>query len=147
MSVDEAKIINQIITRLLSRREHSRFEILQKLKVKGYAKFECETQLQDFIDRKFQSDSRYAQSYVRTAYIKGKGPQFIRQSLKQHNIDESLVSEYIANEDYNWFDLALHVKVKRFGEKPPIDYLEKQKQMRFLQYRGFEQEHINATFD
>ena len=37
MSVDEAKIINQTISRLLSKRENSHFELLQKLALKGFS--------------------------------------------------------------------------------------------------------------
>jgi len=147
MSVDEAKIINQTITRLLSMREHSEFELRQKLAAKEYDLLVCETQLQVFIERNLQSDQRYLESYVRTAYIKGKGPQFIRQTLKQHNIEGAHVSEHLKGEDYDWHSSAIEVRKKRFGEDPPVDFADKQKQMRFLQYRGFEQDQINTAFD
>ena len=147
MSLDEAKIINQTITRLLSMREHSQFELLQKLTAKGHSHLSCEKLLQLFIDKNIQSDQRYLESYIRSAYLKGKGPQVIRQTLKQHNIEGLCVSEQIKDEDYDWFSLAIKVRHKKFGEKPPVDFSDKQKQMRFLQYRGFEQEQINAAFE
>jgi regulatory protein len=146
MSKEEAKIINHTITRLLSMREHSEFELLQKLSVKGYCPKLCQQQLQLFIDKRLQSDHRYLESFVRSAFNKGKGPQYIRQSLKQHNIEGSHVNEAINDEEYDWFELANKVRTKRFGISPPTDFVEKQKQMRFLQYRGFEQEQINLSF-
>lgn len=147
MSVDEAKIINQTITRLLSMREHSQFELLRKLAVKGHCQLSSENQLQLFIEKGIQSDQRYLESYVRSAYLKGKGPQVIRQVLKQHNIEGTHVSEHIKNEDYDWYSLAAKVRNKRFGEILPCEGVAKLKQMRFLQYRGFEKEHIKAAFE
>jgi regulatory protein len=147
MSEDEAKIINHAITRLLSRREHSQYELVQKLVAKGLNEQLCYQQLQFFIDKRIQSDERYLEAYVRSAYLKGKGPQVIRQTLSQHNIEGVQVNEHIFIEDYDWFALAIEVRTKRFGEHAPEDFADKQKQMRFLQYMGFEQELINAVFD
>lgn len=147
MSEDEAKIINHTITRLLSRREHSQYELVQKLVAKGLNEKLCYQQLQFFIDKRIQCDKRYLEAYVRSAFLKGKGPQVIRQTLSQHNIEGVQVNEHIFVEEYDWFALAIEVRNKRFGEQAPVDYTDKQKQMRFLQYRGFEQEQINAAFD
>jgi len=41
--------------------------------------------------------------------------------------------------------LATEVRLKKFGTAEPRDFKEKARQMRFLQYRGFEQEHIQAA--
>lgn len=147
MSENQAKIINHAITRMLARREHSQYEVLQKLAAKEFDPRLCEQQLQIFIDRRLQSDQRYLESFVRSSFNKGKGPQNIRQSLKQHNIDGADVKACIYCDDYDWYDLASKVRTKRFGTKMPDDFASKQKQMRFLQYRGFEQEQINAAFD
>ena len=81
MSAEEAKIINQMITRYLSRREHSYFELTQKLTQKGFSLKACKKQLDLYVQRDIQSDSRYVQSMVRNAYHNGKGPQVIRQTL------------------------------------------------------------------
>ncbi|MDH3812818.1 MAG: RecX family transcriptional regulator, partial [Gammaproteobacteria bacterium] len=35
---------------------------------------------------------------------------------------------------------------KKFGTSAPSDFKEKARQMRFLQYRGFEQDHIQSAF-
>lgn len=146
-SEDEAKIINHTITRLLSRREHSQFELIQKLVARELNEKLCYQQLQFFIDKHIQSDQRYLEAYVRSAYLKGKGPQVIRQTLSQHNIEGVNVNEQIHDEEYDWYNLAFDVRKKRFGKAKPADFIDKQKQMRFLQYRGFEQEHINAAFE
>lgn len=147
MSIDEAKIINQSINRMLARREHSRHEIIQKLKEKEFAPALCYQQLQLFINRNLQSDTRYAESYVRSCYLKGKGPNVIRQQLKQHDIESSECNDILKSDDYDWFDAACRVREKKYGRDLPKDFADKQKQMRFLQYRGFEQAHIQVAFE
>jgi len=147
MTDTDTKIINQSITRFLSRREHSFNELLEKLLAKGFDQNLCTQQLIKFKEKDIQSDTRFVESFVRNAYMNGKGPQFIRQSMYTHQINESLASEHISSDEYDWYNLAIQVRQKRFSQLPPTDFKDKQKQMRFLQYRGFEQDHINAAFD
>ncbi|MBF7072405.1 regulatory protein RecX [Glaciecola sp. MH2013] len=177
MSDSQAKIIRHKITRLLSRREHSAHEIRQKLlalnnerpSFRQVAKNKSQQQtaidsseldaeaviqpelvdeiLTQFIEKDIQSDFRYAEAVVRGAYRKGKGPLFIQRSLQEHDIDYALVKALIAEHDFDWFELAKTVREKRFGWELPQDWQAKQKQMRFLQYRGFEQEQIKYAFE
>lgn len=146
MNMDEAKIINHAITRYLARREHSYHELLQKLMQKGFSEAVCQKQLDLFVDKDLQSDSRFLEAFIRTAYHNGKGPNHIRQSLKQHQIESAEQETFVNNEEFDWFESAHRVRSKKFGNELPEDFTAKQKQMRFLQYRGFEQEHINEAF-
>ena len=43
----------------------------------------------------------------------------------------------------DWFESAKKVKTKKFGDFFETDYALRQKQKRFLQYRGFYQDHID----
>jgi regulatory protein len=43
--------------------------------------------------------------------------------------------------------LAREVRLKRFGPTPPENFKERARQMRFLQYRGFELTQINGALD
>ena len=43
------------------------------------------------------------------------------------------------------FALAVEIRTKKFGAELPAAFKEKARQMRFLQYRGFEQEHIQSA--
>lgn len=142
MTQSDTKIINHSITRFLARREHSYQELLQKLSKKGFCPEKCTQQMNQFVERGLQSNQRFVESFVRNAYLNGKGPQFIRNSMHAHDINESDANIQIENEDYDWFTLAQKVREKKFGENKPTDFVLKQKQMRFLQYRGFEQEQI-----
>jgi regulatory protein len=147
MSDNDAKIIRHKLTRLLSRREHSQTELRKKL-----ADLELDRDLVDdtiaqFAKKDIQSDVRYAEAVVRGAYRKGKGPVFIQRTLHNHDIDFQLVGALTKDESFDWFESSKAVRVKRFGDELPDDWTYKQKQMRFLQYRGFTQEQIKYAFE
>jgi regulatory protein len=147
MSDNDAKIIRHKLTRLLSRREHSQTELRKKL-----ADFELDRDLVDdtiaqFAKKDIQSDVRYAEAVVRGAYRKGKGPVFIERTLHNHDIDFQLVRALTKDDSFDWFESSKAVRVKRFGDELPDDWTYKQKQMRFLQYRGFTQEQIKYAFE
>jgi regulatory protein len=147
MSDNDAKIIRHKLTRLLSRREHSQTELRKKLADLEVDKDIVEDTLFRFAEKDIQSDLRYAEAVVRGAYRKGKGPVFVERELNNHNIDFHLVKSLINEGNFDWFESSKAVRVKRFGNDLPEDWSAKQKQMRFLQYRGFTQEQINYAFE
>lgn len=147
MSDNDAKIIRHKLTRLLSRREHSQTELRKKLSDLEISSELIDETIKKFAEKDIQSDIRFAEAVVRGAYHRGKGPVFIERELNNHNIDFALVRELVNDEDFDWFESSKAVRVKRFGEALPDDWTAKQKQMRFLQYRGFAQEQIKYAFE
>lgn len=147
MSDNDAKIIRHKLTRLLSRREHSQNELRKKLSDMEVSKDLIDETIAKFAGKDIQSDERYAEAVVRGAYRKGKGPVFVKRQLNEHDIDFDLVKSLIAEEDFDWFESSKAVRCKRFGDDLPQEWKDKQKQMRFLQYRGFTQEQINYAFE
>ncbi len=147
MSDNDAKIIRHKLTRLLSRREHSQTELRKKLSDLEVSTDIIDETIKKFAEKDIQSDLRFAEAVVRGAYYRGKGPVFIERELNNHNIDFALVRELINDDDFDWFESSKAVRVKRFGEDLPDDWTAKQKQMRFLQYRGFAQEQIKYAFE
>jgi len=147
MSDNDAKIIRHKLTRLLSRREHSQTELRKKLSDLEISSELIDDTIKKFAEKDIQSDVRFAEAVVRGAYHRGKGPVFIERELNNHNIDFALVRELVNDEDFDWFESSKAVRVKRFGEDLPDDWTAKQKQMRFLQYRGFAQEQIKYAFE
>lgn len=129
--------------RLLSRREHSCRELRQKLLARD---FDCDTI--DAVVAELQadnllSDERFAESYVRAKVAKGVGPVRLRRDLREHLIDDDTIHRYL--HERHWHKLAAQVRQKRFGPALPEGFEERARQMRFLQYRGFESEHINGA--
>ncbi|MFT4731638.1 MAG: regulatory protein [Gammaproteobacteria bacterium] len=147
MSDNDAKIIRHKLTRLLSRREHSQTELRKKLADLELDRDLVEDTIAQFAKKDIQSDVRYAEAVVRGAYRKGKGPVFIERTLHNHDIDFQLVRALTKDDSFDWFESSKAVRVKRFGDELPDDWTYKQKQMRFLQYRGFTQEQIKYAFE
>ena len=127
---------------LLARREHGRQELYHKLCNKGYPAELCEQALRELQAEGLLSDQRYAASYIRVRAERGYGPERIRLELKEKGVTTSLIGAELQQAEADWFELALAVRIKRFGETLPTDYRERARQMRFLQYRGFAQEQI-----
>lgn len=132
---------------LLSRREHSTQELLRKIVSKGFNTNTVEQQLVELQKKDLLSDQRFTESYVRFRSQKGFGPIRIQQELRQKGIEGHLIETYANVMDNQWFERAVKVRDKRFGGELPEDITIKAKQIRFLQYRGFTQDHIQAVFD
>lgn len=145
MSDNDVKIINHSITRLLARREHSKTEIVSKLVLKGYDEKLIRQQLSLFVEKDIQSDARFVEVFIRSKVDKGQGRKRIEMELAQHNIDESLIQNGFSENDADFADTAKDVYVKKYRGKPIIDWKDKQKRMRFLQYRGFNTEQIKQA--
>ena len=123
---------------LLSRREHSRFELKRKLLQKPYAEgVDLELILDQLEAADYLSNARYAESFVRSRILKGQGEIKIRSQLLQRGITMSMADTAIAEAEVNWWDLAEQQRIKRFGEAYPVILKDKLKQIRFLTMRGF----------
>lgn len=142
MTDTQLKIINNAITQMLSRREHSYKEVLRKLQQKGLDPDCCEQQLQKFAEANVQSDARFAEMMIRSRANKGQGLNRIRQELAEHDIDYGLIQSALDELEFDWFDLAKQVAFKKYADKPHKDWQELQTRQRFMQYRGFSQEEI-----
>ena len=124
---------------MLTRREHSQFELRQKLAELGGESSIIDTILDEFSTQNWQNDRRFTEIFIRYSARKGQGALNIRQELKQRGItDKEMVEELLAEHD--WFDLAQQTRSKKFGEELPTERKEQARQLRFLQYRGFSSE-------
>lgn len=141
-----SQVFNAAI-RLLARREHSRFELKQKLQQRGYPLELILSAIEKLMQQKFLSEERFVESYVRARSNKGYGPLRIIAELQQRGIDAELIDNFINESGHEWLEFAAQVRQKRFGKKIPKEFNEKVKQMRFLQYRGFSTTHINNIFN
>jgi regulatory protein len=124
---------------MLARREHSQFELREKLTELGGESSVIDTILHEFSTENWQNDRRFTEVFIRYSARKGQGALNIRQELKQRGItDKEMVEELLAEHD--WFDLAQQTRSKKFGEELPTERKEQARQLRFLQYRGFSSE-------
>jgi regulatory protein len=131
---------------LLSRREHSRSELAQKLRQREFDSDEIEQALQQLQLENLQSDERYAESYIYQRAQKGFGPLRIQHELSQRGISENLITQLMSDYHDSWSERMQEQRVKKFGTNIPEDYSEKMKQARFLQNRGFSPESVMRLF-
>ncbi len=121
---------------MLGRREHSEQEFRQKLLDLDADPDEVAELIKEFKTSQYQSDQRMAEMIVRANIRKGRGPVRVKQTLRERSVDIELAQENLADTD--WLTLARTLRSKKFGVELPTDPKEKARQLRFLQYRGFD---------
>ncbi len=130
---------------LLARREHSRKELRDKLRRKGYENEVVTPVIEQLEKDGLLSDARFAEAYLAFRSRRGFGPRRLYQELEQRGIDSHIVTKALNEEPLNWLVLIEKVWQKRFG-KLPSNLSEKAKQYSFLQYRGFDESLIKTLF-
>jgi regulatory protein len=130
----------------LARREYGQQELINKLSDKGFDRDIAEQAISVLTNEGLQSDSRFAESFVQSRVSQGKGPVRIRLDLSNRGIRDSTIDDALEVTESDWYLLAREVRAKKFGHGQPRDFKDKAKQMRFLQYRGFETGHIQSAF-
>ncbi len=131
--------------RMLAGREHSCFELKTKLKNKGHNATDIDEVIEQLVQDKYLNESRFTEIFIRSKSNRGVGPIRIRLELQQRSIDESLIDAYLDFNQPEWFERAMEVRCKRFGENLPEELNEKARQIRFLQQRGFTQKQIMSV--
>ena len=132
---------------LLARREHSRLELERKLLARSYSQAPIDQVLDALESEGLLAEGRFVESFIRSRVSKGQGPTRIRAELLQRGIEESAAQAGLQEANLDWASLAAQAWQKRFGPHAPGDFKERARQARFLQYRGFEMEQINAALD
>ena len=129
----------------LARREHGRGELLDKLTRFGFDADVAEAAVTQLVDDGLQSDSRFAEAFVRSRINQGKGPVRIRADLRDRGLGGATIDVALEEAGEDWYALARDVRLKKFGPDTPTEFRDKAKQMRFLQSRGFEPDQIQAA--
>lgn len=131
----------------LARREYGRAELIEKLAKKGFDRQVAEQAVSKLAAEGLQRDRRFAESFVQSRVNQGKGPVRIRLDLSQRGISDADIDVALDASVTNWSALAGEIRIKKFGRAKPADFKAKAKQMRFLQYRGFEPDQIRAAME
>ena len=129
----------------LARREHACRELARKLETAGFNADVAADAIQQLTEEGLQSDRRFVESFVQSRISQGKGPVRIYADLGERGIAAGLVDEVLGETGQDWQQLACEIRLKKFGAERPVDFKEKARQMRFLQYRGFESDQIQAA--
>lgn len=124
----------------LTRKEYSKKDLIEKLAQYADNRDEVITLVDELSRENYQSDQRVAEMVVRSQIRKGKGPNRIKLALRAKSIDKELAKHDMNEVD--WYEEAYQLKVKKYGTEVSKDPKIKAKQIRFLQYRGFEMDAI-----
>jgi regulatory protein len=131
--------------RLLARREHSTADLRRKLQSKGHAPEQVAAVLDKLAAKRLVSDDRFISGFVDHHARRGQGPVRIRAELRQQGIAPERIDAELDRTSVDWIALAAQVRQRKFGATLPRAAAERAKQARFLQYRGFDHEHIRAA--
>lgn len=124
----------------LTRREYSKKDLIEKLCQHAVSREEVIELVDELSRERYQSDQRVAEMVVRSQLRQGKGPNRIKQALSAKSVDSSLAKPDM--EEIDWYAEAYALKVKKYGTEVATDPKLKAKQIRFLQYRGFDMDCI-----
>ena len=137
MSTEAFIIVYNKALDLVSRREHSRHELMQKLD-KRYPN--STPIIEDALDKletnKILDDERFAEMYLNSRARKGFGPRKIEMELHSKKVDSFFISNAVEAYE-NWLENAQRELKKKFKDQKPTDYQSKMKQKQFLFTRGF----------
>ena len=117
MNEEQFTIIYNKALDLLSRREHSKKEISDKLLIRFDDKEIIDLVINKLNSNNLINDYRFAELYVMSRKRKGFGPKKISFELLGKGINESVSKEIISNEG-GWNQVAKKVFTKKFKEGP-----------------------------
>jgi regulatory protein len=133
---------------LLARRDYSSGELTRKLEQRGYLEHAVGPVVEELLATNKLNDERYSQNFVAYRARRGHGPARIRGELKTSGLGRSIIDDAVKGEDApDFLKLARAVRSRKFGPEIPLDRKERARQARFLQYRGFSNDHIRAVLD
>lgn len=140
------KTLRNRALQMLSRREHSRFELQRKLE--PYMEEESGDELGAVLDRlekeNLLSDVRMAEMLVRSRAERGKGPRWIKQDLRQRGVSDKIIDKVLNQTDNDWLERGMAVCIKRFGISIAETLHERSRRARFLIYRGFSPDQVET---
>ena len=130
---------------LLVRREHSKRELVRKLRGRGVEPEAADAAVARLAGEGWQDDTRFAESLVRSRAGSGYGPLHIRAELGTHGLDRDAVAAALDAYEGDWRENARDLVRRRFGEAGPQDLAQRRKAADLLARRGFDADTIRAA--
>ena len=144
MKLNNAKSLRIKIMNFLARREHTNKEIYEKLKNRVEDLNLLREEITKLMDEGLIDNKRFAEQYIYSRSTKGFGPLRIEQELNKRGVDQKISQELLNSKDWsNFAKLALQ---KKKGSNILVDGKDILKIKRFLNYRGFNNFHIEEAF-
>lgn len=151
VSFADVPVLRRAAMDYLARREHSLFELKQKLSKKfpdtdGELLLEI---LEELKSDNLQSDERFTEAYVRYRKSRGFAYSHIKGDLNSRRVSDSLIVKYLLVDDEDWQQTAEQLVVKKLRHQEPPSYGSKlhRKVTRFLESRGFASKEIRKALE
>jgi len=128
----------------LARRDHATADLRRKLLEKGYDAGVVAPLLDQLRAEKLLDDRRYTENFVAYHAARGQGPLRVRAELRRHGLEGILVDECLDTYP-DWIVRLQKARQKKFGAQLPGNTADKQRQVRFLDYRGFTSAQIRTA--
>ena len=137
MTSEAFKLVYNKALDLVSRREHSCHELIQKLNKRFPETLPIiEAVIEKLVANNILNDERFAEMYLNSRARKGFGPKKIEIELNSKKVDPLLIANAIAEYE-SWEENAKNELFKKFKGIKPTDYKSTMKQKQFLFNRGF----------
>jgi len=132
--------------RILTHRDHSKYELKRKLQQRGFASDVIDTVIQECERFNYIDDKRTARVYISQLKRKRFGKRHIRMALKKKRlydaaIEEMLMENYAEIEERKNADKLLEKKKTTFSREEDLKK-RRDKIYRFLYSRGFDKDVI-----
>ena len=128
----------------LARRDHSSEDLRRRLLEKGYDAGVVGLLVDALRDEKLLDDRRFTENFVTYHAARGQGPVRVRAELRRHGLS-GIPVEACLDAYPEWAAQLLRARQKKFGTKPPGNFIDRQRQARFLNYRGFTSAQIRTA--
>ena len=150
-SCNDAPVLRRAAMDYLARREHSFYELTQKLN-KKFPESDSSLLLEvlDVLKTEdLQSDDRFTESYVRYRKSRGFAYLHIRADLTGRRVSEVVIGKYLTKADEHWQISAGQLAAKRLRSQEALSFgcKEHRKLSGFLVSRGFSPAEVRKALE
>ncbi|KQN57029.1 RecX family transcriptional regulator [Serratia sp. Leaf51] len=127
---------------LLAKRDYASGELMRVLNKLTEDREDIDKALSRLVECGYLDDHRLITHLIDKHIRKRHGPVRIKQEIRQKGFPQELVEQVLEKVDVDWYAMARELKVSKFGDETPSEAKEKNKQIRYLQYKGFSMDMI-----
>ncbi|EOZ3732038.1 TPA: regulatory protein RecX [Klebsiella quasipneumoniae] len=127
---------------LLAKRDYASGELARTLSKMTENREKIDKALSRLVECGYLDDNRLITHMIDKHVRKKHGPARIKQEIRQKGFSPELVEQMLEKVDVDWYAMARELKVSKFGDAVASEAKEKNKQIRYLQYKGFSMDMI-----
>lgn len=127
---------------LLARRDYASGELARTLSKMTENREKIDKALSRLVECGYLDDNRLITHMIDKHVRKKHGPARIKQEIRQKGFSPELVEQMLEKVDVDWYAMARELKVSKFDDAVASEAKEKNKQIRYLQYKGFSMDMI-----